>query len=145
MRSPLEFTGDLEARLMIRRAFTMRLKEGAFDQYKGHHDNIWPELVREIETSGIGSITTFRSGDNLFLISEIADEGAWDRLWHSDIHRRWAEVMDPLMFLKPDGLVDFGELTEIFHVTTGAGGGGGSIAPRHKPAARRPAPAGFRE
>src|SRR5687767_13538357 len=108
---------------MIRRAFTMRLKPGSFDEYKRHHDNIWPDLVAEIERSGIASITTFRSGDSLFLFSEITDLGAWDRLWHSDVHRRWAEVMEPLMHLKPDGIVDFGELTEIFRVETPAAGG----------------------
>ena len=110
---------------MIRRAFTMRLKPGSYDQYKHHHDHIWPELVAEIERSGIASITTFRNGDNLFLVSEINDEAAWDRLWTSDVHRRWAEIMEPLMHLKPDGMVDAGELEEIFHVETKAAGGTG--------------------
>jgi L-rhamnose mutarotase len=109
---------------MIRRAFTMRLKPGAFEQYKYHHDNIWPELVREIEASGIATITTFRSGDNMVLVSEIENEDAWNRLWTSDIHRKWAEVMEPLMHLTPDGMVDAGELTEIFRCETGAAGGG---------------------
>ena len=110
---------------MIRRAFTMRLRPGKFDQYKHYHDHIWPELVAEVERSGIASITTFRNGDNLFLVSEIRDEAAWNRLWESEIHRKWAEVMEPLMHLKPDGMVDAGELEEIFHVETGATGKGG--------------------
>ena len=60
------------------------------------HDNIWPELVAEIERSGIASITTFQRGLDLFLVSEIAEsEAAWDRLWNSEMHRRWAEVMQP--------------------------------------------------
>jgi L-rhamnose mutarotase len=105
---------------MIRRAFTMRLKPGTFDEYRHHHDHIWPELVAEIERSGIASITTFRNGDNLFLVSEVRDEGAWQRLWTSEVHRKWAAVMEPLMHLTPDGMVDAGELQEIFHVETGA-------------------------
>jgi len=105
---------------MIRRAFTMRLKPGAFEEYKRHHDAVWPELVAEIERSGIATITTFRRGDDLVLFSEIRDPGAWDRLWHSPIHREWARVMEPLMHLKPDMTVDSGELDEIFHVETGA-------------------------
>src|SRR5215213_1066427 len=107
---------------MIRRAFTMRLKPGKFDEYKHHHDHIWPEMVREIEKAGIASITTFRNGDNLFLVSEITDEGAWNRLWTSEVHRKWAQVMEPLMHLKPDGMVDAGELEEIFRLDTKAGG-----------------------
>ena len=42
----------------------------------------------------------------LFLYSEIRDEEAWDRLWHSEVHDRWGELMDPLMEFGPDGIVD---------------------------------------
>ena len=108
---------------MIRCAFTMRLKPGALEEYRRHHDEVWPELVAEIEKCGIASITTFRSGDNLFLFSEIQDPGAWDRLWRSPIHLKWAQVMEPLMHLKPDMTVDSGQLEEIFHVETSAGDG----------------------
>ena len=33
---------------MIRRAFTMRLKPGMLAPYKESHDNVWPELVRDM-------------------------------------------------------------------------------------------------
>jgi L-rhamnose mutarotase len=107
---------------MIRRAFTMRLKPDSLAEYKFHHDNIWPELVAEIERSGIASITTFQRDLDLFLISEIADEAAWDKLWSSPVHQRWAEVMQPLMHLREDGIVEAGELVEVFHLTTGDNG-----------------------
>jgi len=109
---------------MIRRAFTMRLKEGALAEYTDHHATIqqkWPALVNEIKQCGIATITTFQSGLNLFLYSEIHDEEAWTRLWTSDVHRRWAELMQPLMHLTEDGIVDAGELTEIFHLETSDG------------------------
>lgn len=102
---------------MIRRAFTMRLKPGAMAEYRKHHDAIWPELVQEIEKSGIASFTTFERDPDLFLYSEIYDEDAWDKLWNSEIHRKWGEVMEPLMAFK-DGIVDFGVLNEIFHLET---------------------------
>jgi len=125
---------------MIRRAFTMRLKPGADELYRHHHDNVWPELVREIEKSGIASITTFQRGQDLFLVSEIADESAWDKLWTSEIHRRWAEVMEPLMHLRDDGIVDAGPLEEIFHLSTAAGQRGArsskSASAKKKPAAK---------
>jgi L-rhamnose mutarotase len=103
---------------MIRRAFTMRLKPDSLADYKRHHDNIWPELAAEIERAGIASITTFQRGLELFLVSEIADEAAWDRLWNSDVHKRWAVVMEPLLHLRDDGIVDAAVLTEVFHITT---------------------------
>jgi L-rhamnose mutarotase len=113
---------------MIRRAFTMRLKPDALDQYKYHHDHIWPELVAEIERAGIGTITTFQRGLELFLVSEICDEEAWDRLWSSPVHRRWAELMEPLMHLRDDGIVDASELTEVFHLSVGTSDNGAVTA-----------------
>ncbi|HEV3138498.1 MAG TPA: L-rhamnose mutarotase [Pirellulales bacterium] len=107
---------------MIRRAFTMRLKPDSLAEYKHHHDNIWPELVAEIERSGIASITTFQRDLDLFLVSEIADEAAWDKLWNSEVHRRWAELMQPLMHLRDDGIVDAGELAEVFHIRISSNG-----------------------
>jgi len=105
----------------IRRAFTLRLKPGAFDEYKHYHDNIWPELVSEIEASGIATITTFADGLQLFLYSEIHDAEGWDKLWNSAIHDKWAQCMEPLMQFRSDGKVDAGPLTEIFHLDTAAG------------------------
>jgi L-rhamnose mutarotase len=112
---------------MLRRAFTMKLKPGARAEYIRHHDSIpqaWRELVAEIEASGVARITTFASaGDapQLFLYSEITNEAAWDRLWDSAIHRRWALLMEPLMLTK-DGKPDASPLTEIFRLETAAGG-----------------------
>ena len=106
---------------MIRRAFTMRLKPGALAEYRRHHDNIWAELVAEIEKSGIASMTIFESDPQLFLYSEITDPAAWDRLWHSEVHDRWAELMNPLMEFRPDGIVDSSEVREVFHLETRAG------------------------
>jgi L-rhamnose mutarotase len=108
---------------MIRRAFTMRLKADSEAEYRDHHDTIrtkWPALVAEIEQSGIAQITTFQNGLTLFLYSEITNEEAWTRLWTSEVHRKWAELMEPLMHLRDDGIVDAGELTEIFHLETPA-------------------------
>jgi L-rhamnose mutarotase len=105
---------------MIRRAFTMRLKPGALAEYTSNHNEIWPELVEEIERSGIATITTFERDPVLFLFSEITDEEAWDRLWGSEIHDRWAKVMEPFLEFREDGLVDFSELREIFRCETRA-------------------------
>jgi L-rhamnose mutarotase len=106
---------------MIRRAFTMRLKPGGLDEYRRHHQEIWPELVAEIERQGIAQITIFENDPVLFLYSEISDEEAWDRLWHSAIHDKWGEVMNPLMEFTSEGIVDSTEVREVFHLETGAG------------------------
>jgi len=106
---------------MIRKAFTMRLKPGGLDEYHRHHDEIWDELVAEIQRQGIAQITIFENDPVLFLYSEIADEDAWDRLWHSEVHDRWGQVMNPLMEFGPDGIVASSELREVFNLRTDGG------------------------
>jgi len=106
---------------MIRRAFTMRLKPGGLEEYRRHHDSIWPELVAEIEKQGIAQITIFENDPDLFLYSEITDLEAWDRLWASEIHDKWGEIMNPLMVFGDDGIVDSAEVREVFHLETVAG------------------------
>jgi L-rhamnose mutarotase len=101
---------------MIRTAFTMRLKPGGLAQYTHWHDNIWPELVKELDAAGIHNMTIFENDPVLFLFSEVEDEGAWDRLWHTPTHDRWSELMTPLMAFRDDGIVDSTPLREVFHM-----------------------------
>jgi L-rhamnose mutarotase len=101
---------------MIRRAFLMKLKPGALAEYKRNHDQIWPELVAQIKACGITTMTIFEKDPLLIMYSEIESEDAWDKLWHSEIHDRWGELMNPLMEFREDGLVDSQPVTEIFHL-----------------------------
>jgi L-rhamnose mutarotase len=105
---------------LIRRAFTMKLKPGGLAGYKEGHDNIWQELVAEIEHSGIAQITIFENDPVLVLYSEIRDAGAWDRLWATEVHTRWGAVMNEFMAVDETGAPDFSELREVFHLETGA-------------------------
>ena len=123
---------ETKKRQVIRRAFTLRLKPGRFAKYKHYHDNIWPELVREIAACGIARITTFADGLQLFLYSEIYDPKGWDKLWSSKIHDEWAECMKPLMQFRADGKVDAGPLREIFHLETAAGSARKKTTPKTK-------------
>jgi L-rhamnose mutarotase len=106
---------------MKRVAFVMRLKEGGLAEYVHHHNHIWPELVAEIEKSGIAQITIFENDPMLVLYSEIYDEDAWNKLWNSEIHDRWGEIMNPLMHFNADGKVDSTAVNEVFHLETNAG------------------------
>ena len=98
----------------MRQAFIMKLKPGALKEYVHNHDNIWPELKAALRECGIHQISTFADEPYLFLYSEIADEGAWDRIWSTDIHKKWAELMEPLMEIK-DGKPDARFIKQIFH------------------------------
>jgi L-rhamnose mutarotase len=105
---------------MIRRAFVMRLKPGMLDEYRELHDNIWPELVREIEASGIASMTIFEDAPLMFVFSEIRDAEAFDRLWASEIHQRWGQEIQRCLDFDDEGQVDTTELTLVFNLETEA-------------------------
>ena len=105
---------------MIRKAFMMRLQPGGLAMYKKYHDEVWPELVAEIERQGIAKITIFENDPILFMYSEINDLESWNRLWRSEIHAKWGETMNPYMESNSEGLVDAEEVREIFHLQTNA-------------------------
>ena len=104
----------------IRKAFLLKLKPGALDQYIYWHDNIWPELQEEIARQGIAKITLFQLDDMILLVSEVSDADAWTRLWDSEVHHRWGELMNPMMHYRDDGVVDARELREIWHFAPAA-------------------------
>jgi len=96
----------------------MRLKAGGLAGYREKHDNIWPELVQEIERSGIAQITIFENDPVLVLYSQINDPEAWDRLWASEVHGRWGAIMNEFMAVDETGAPEFSELREVFHLET---------------------------
>jgi len=108
----------------IRKAFVLRLKPGALEQYVHWHDNIWPDLQQEIARQGIAQITLFHNPDDdtILLFSQVADPEAWNRLWASEVHHRWGELMAPLMHYRADGIVESREVREIWHFAPLAAG-----------------------
>jgi L-rhamnose mutarotase len=103
---------------MIRHAFTIRLRPGALEEYRRRHEAMWPELVAEIERSGIGRICAFAADPLVFYYSEITDAGAWDRLAATEIHHRWGEGVRDLI----EDAAGVSELGELYCLDTRAGG-----------------------
>jgi len=104
---------------MLRNAFTMKLRPGAFAEYKRLHDELWPELFAEIERSGIASMSIVAiDPEHLVLYSEIRDDEAWTKLRDSEVHQRWTDTLRPLFVLNEEGAPDVHDLPEIFHIRT---------------------------
>jgi L-rhamnose mutarotase len=99
----------------IRKAFVLKLKPDSLEKYIYWHDNIWPDLQAEIAKQGIAEITLFNLDDMIFLYSQVKDPEAWTRLWDSEVHYRWGELMNQFMHYRDDGVVDSRELREIWH------------------------------
>jgi L-rhamnose mutarotase len=105
--------------MTVRRAFAMRLKPGVLDEYKRQHDEIWPELVTAIGESGIATMTIYEAEPTLFVFAEMSDEQAFERLWETEVHKRWgAEVIGQLLDFNDEGNVDVTDLREVFRLET---------------------------
>lgn len=105
---------------VLRRAYSIQLEPGALAEYKARHDDIWPELVEEMKRIGIARLTAFASEPTVFYYAEILKADAFDRLWRSEIHERWAALFTPLIAFNDDHKVDARFLDEIFHLETAA-------------------------
>jgi L-rhamnose mutarotase len=100
----------------MRRAFRMKLKPGGLAEYKRRHEEIWPEMLAEIERAGITQITIFESDPDLVLYSETTGAEAWDTLWATEVHGRWGEVMDAYMEVDSTGAPVVEELREVWNL-----------------------------
>jgi L-rhamnose mutarotase len=105
---------------VIRRAYTIQLAPGALAEYKQKHDDIWPELVDEFSRQGIAQLTAFVADSVVFYYAEVVDEDAFERLFQTAVHDRWAAEFADLIAFDEDGQVSAPFMTEIFHLETAA-------------------------
>lgn len=101
----------------MRTAFKLKLKTGGLPDYIRLHEEIWPELVEEEARHGITQVTIFLSDNDMLIIySEHESATAWPEFWNTEIHRRWAEKLEPFLELSEDGTPASWDLTEIWHL-----------------------------
>jgi L-rhamnose mutarotase len=103
---------------MRRHAFTMKLKPGYEAEYKKRHDEIWPDLVRELEDAGISDYTIWLDPASLtlFACQKIKDHDSSDRLPQTAIVKKWWKYMGDIMETNPDNSPLSVELAEVFHL-----------------------------
>lgn len=105
--------------LTIRRAWTMKLKPGAAEQYRAVHAAIWPEMLERMRAGGVRSFSIYRDGLTLLAYQEIeADDPA--ALEPDATIRRWWKTLEPLMECEPGGEPLRRELDEVFHYSAKA-------------------------
>jgi L-rhamnose mutarotase len=93
---------------MTQYAWILEVRPGYEDEYKKRHDEIWPELAKDIRDSGMRNYSIFRYGLTLFGYFECDDlDYAIDYLGKSDANRRWQEWMAPIMKVEVDTLRNF--------------------------------------
>jgi L-rhamnose mutarotase len=104
---------------MMRQALHARIKPEMVGEYKRIHDEVptkYPDLAAAIKEAGISREVVFVAGSLLIVYAEVSDPDAYPRLWATDVHKRWAELMAPMMDTGADGLPDIGIMKSIWEI-----------------------------
>ena len=103
---------------MTRHAFKMKLKPGNIAEYKRRHDEIWPELAKELRDAGVSDYSIFLDEETLtlFAVQKLADHNTADVLPQTAIVKKWWASMAHLMEVNPDNSPVCAALPEVFHL-----------------------------
>jgi L-rhamnose mutarotase len=103
---------------MIRQAFKMKIKPGCREVYKQRHDDIWPELIRELEAAGVSDYSIYLDEDTLtlFAFQKLKDHNSNSALPETAIVKKWWASMADIMETNPDNSPWSASLTEVFHM-----------------------------
>lgn len=99
----------------------MKVKEDRIEEYKKHHEAVWPEMLDALRRTGWHNYSLFLREDGLlFGYFETPDsfQAALDGMAQGEINAKWQDFMAPY-FEGLDGAhadVSMVELEEVFHL-----------------------------
>lgn len=82
---------------LYRRAWTMRLREGAEAAYEDAHADLWPEMRQQMRANGVLRFFLYRSGRTIFAFQERDRPFTGNTAPPSEVTARWWREMAPLM------------------------------------------------
>jgi len=103
---------------MTRKAFKMFLKPGFEQEYEKRHHEIWPELKKLIEESGVYDYSIFwdKETNILFASQKVNGETGSQDLGTNPIVQKWWAYMADIMEANPDNSPVSVELPEVFYL-----------------------------
>lgn len=103
---------------MIRNAFKMKLKKGYEEEYKKRHDEIWPELEKELKKAGVYDYSIYLDNETqiLFAFQKLEDNNTAADLPDNPIVKKWWAYMKDIMDTNPDNSPVSIPLKEVFHI-----------------------------
>jgi L-rhamnose mutarotase len=93
--------------------FAMKLRPGCYDQYKKHHDELWPDLAQSMSDNDV-SMAIFRFGDHLFLHAAAPTQAHWQCSGDVPVLAKWGELMQNFLETDADGNIIFDQLESTF-------------------------------
>ncbi len=106
---------------MKRVAFLLRVKRDRLDEYKQHHQAVWPEMLAALQRTGWHNYSLFLSEDGLlcgYFETPESFQSALAGMAGEEVNVRWQEFMAPYFEGLGGAHADQGllELEEVFHL-----------------------------
>ncbi len=105
---------------MNRIAFTLQVRPDMLDEYRRHHEAVWPEMLDALRRTGWHRYSLFLRGDGL-LLGYFETPGtfqqALDGMENEEVNERWQALMAP--YFEGEGKAadtQMIELDEVFHL-----------------------------
>lgn len=103
---------------MQRICFLMDVIPGREDEYQRRHDEIWPELVAELQEAGVRNYTLFRRGTTVIAYAECHPDAAtaFGRVGAAEVNARWSEWFADVLARHTDENGGLIEASEVWHL-----------------------------
>ena len=104
----------------IRKAFLIYSQPGKSGEYQRRHNQIWPDLKKELKEHGVSNYSIFlhENSEYLFGYFEIDDEALFNKIGESPVCQQWWKYMTEVLVCESDNSPKAIEdmLTEVFHL-----------------------------
>ena len=67
-------------------------------EYKKHHEKIWPEITKSIESAGIENLDIYLTGNRLFMIMEVNESFSFEKKTAMDLENPIVQEWENLMW-----------------------------------------------
>ncbi|MDA8196664.1 MAG: L-rhamnose mutarotase [Actinomycetota bacterium] len=104
---------------MQRVLFHLRINPKKIEEYKAHHQSVWPEMRAALSESGWRNYSLFLTDDGLLTGYLECDDFAscLSKMASTEVNERWQEMMAPY-FIDIEGTPDGAMVSvdEVFHL-----------------------------
>lgn len=106
---------------MKRVGFILKVKPDVIDEYKAHHQQVWPEMLDALRQAGWHNYSLFMREDGLlfgYFETPVSLAEAQAAMAQTEINARWQAMMSPYFEIPPGAHPDqmLVELEEVFHL-----------------------------
>jgi L-rhamnose mutarotase len=106
---------------MKRVGFLLKVRQDKLDEYKAHHENVWPEMQEALRRTGWRNYSLFLRPDGMlfgYFEAEESFEASLAGMGREEVNARWQAFMAPyfegLGQTHADRMME--ELEEVFHL-----------------------------